>query len=257
MGGGNFINFLKRNSFHIFYDIYSWDAGKNWLGEPQILTAPFDVPLWFLRDLFIVSLSTPILYYCIKKGKIFFICILFIAYISRILPQIPGLNLDAFMFFCLGAFFSLNNRNVLDFGNRFRCIILPGSVVLCTLSTLFWGREAFVYCCFQSIFCVGGIFALFIVASRFVVVLKIKPKVFLVRSCFFIYALHAAPIPCIGSVLHFSKTFLHGILGDSIYSNCFCFFGIPILTAVVCISFFNASNWICPRATMLFSGIRK
>ena len=221
---------------------------------PQRLTGPFDLPLWFLRDLFIVQLFTPVLYYCIKKLKITFVVILFILYITRLIPQIPGFNIDAFMFFSIGACFALHDTNVVDFSNRYVYITVPVSIILCVISTLCWGRTDFFYGCIQSVFCLVGIFPLFFFSSMIVEKYHIKPSRSLLSSCFFIYALHAAPIPYIGSILHITKTTFGSIVGESLFANYLSYFSVPLITTFICIMWYRVSNILLPRVTLLLSG---
>lgn len=51
---------IKEKSWHIFYDCNEWGTTRvNWLGEHLRMTGPYDLPLWFLRDLIVVTLLTP------------------------------------------------------------------------------------------------------------------------------------------------------------------------------------------------------
>ncbi len=58
--------FIVEKNWHIFYDCNEWGTTRiNWLGENLRMIGPYDLPLWFLRDLIVVTMMTPIIYYAI------------------------------------------------------------------------------------------------------------------------------------------------------------------------------------------------
>lgn len=60
---------LKTFSLNMFWAFWT-EAGKqtDWLGNEQLMTAPANMPLWFLRDLMVVSVLTPIIYMYTENG---------------------------------------------------------------------------------------------------------------------------------------------------------------------------------------------
>ena len=96
---------LKTFSLNMFW-AYWTEAGRqmDWLGNEQLMTAPANMPLWFLRDLMVVSLLTPIIYMGIRKMGGWLLVVLTPLYLSGICAFIPGLSAYAIYFFTLGAF---------------------------------------------------------------------------------------------------------------------------------------------------------
>ncbi len=111
--------FITEKSWHIFYDCHEWGTTRiNWLGENLRMTGPLDLPLWFLRDLIIVTILTPVIYYAVTRLRLFIVGILFIANISRTWTLLPGFHITAFFYFTTGAYFALNNINIIHFSNK-------------------------------------------------------------------------------------------------------------------------------------------
>ena len=78
----------------------------------SIFWEPANMPLWFLRDLIIVSLLTPIIYIGVKKLN-YWIFILFLPiYLIGIWAIQPGPNPYAICFFTLGAYLSIQKINL-------------------------------------------------------------------------------------------------------------------------------------------------
>ena len=134
--------FIVEKNWHIFYDCNEWGTTRiNWLGENLRMTGPYDLPLWFLRDLIVVTMMTPIIYYAIKKSGLFIISILFVAYISRIWTLLPGFHITAFFYFSTGAYFALNKINVIQFVDKYKLLFIPICIILLVATTIYDGNN--------------------------------------------------------------------------------------------------------------------
>ena len=86
----------------------------DWFGNEHLLTAPVNMPLWFLRDLMVVSVLTPIIYVAVRRLGLWLMLPLTVLYLSGICPFIPGLSAYAVYFFTFGAFFAIRRMPLLD-----------------------------------------------------------------------------------------------------------------------------------------------
>lgn len=252
-------SYLAEKSWHIFYDCHLWGTHKiNWLGDSLYNSGPLDLPLWFLRDLIIVSLLTPVIYYFVKRTKIWGVLFLFLAYISRIWTQFPGFSITAFFFYSLGAYFALNGMNLVLFVKRFKNFILPLAILLLCACTMYDGTNTIIGQNIYPFFICSGVFAAFYIASFFVEHYHLKPNNFLVSSCFFIYAFHGASFfPLIGSPLTLSRRIMHLIIpGQSTLEEGICYLTAPFLAAFICILTLIIFKKLSPKLALLFSGNR-
>ena len=83
---------------------------------------PLVFPLWFLRDLMVVVLFTPVLYWMIRRFRIWFLVFLGIL---LFLPSWMGLRFEflakAFFFFSFGAYMSISRKDmILSFRSFFK-----------------------------------------------------------------------------------------------------------------------------------------
>ena len=85
----------------------------DWFGREQLMTAPANMPLWFLRDLMVVSLLTPIIYILIRKMGLWLMAVLTVLYLSGVCAFIPGLSAYAVYFFTFGAFLSIRKMDLI------------------------------------------------------------------------------------------------------------------------------------------------
>ena len=89
-------------------------AAKLKMFSLSIFWTPANMPLWFLRDLMIVSLLTPIIYIGVRKLGYWLFVLLLPIYLTGIWAIQPGLNPYAICFFTLGAFLSIREMNLID-----------------------------------------------------------------------------------------------------------------------------------------------
>ena len=59
---------LRVFSWRIFWD-YIGEAGQqtDWFGQHHLMTAPLNMPLWFLRDLMVMALLAPVAYWSVRR----------------------------------------------------------------------------------------------------------------------------------------------------------------------------------------------
>lgn len=127
--GSQYLNF----SFEAIVSTY-WNANNGIFAaahsidaEPFAYTHPMDVPLWFVRDLMIVVLCVPLLYYLIKKFGYYFIILLGGIWFAIGYSELGRFNqlLSAFFFFSWGAYFSINQKDMIAiFGRYFKWSIV-------------------------------------------------------------------------------------------------------------------------------------
>ena len=249
-------SFIAENNWHIFYDCNEWGTSRiNWLGEHLRMTGPYDSPLWFLRDLIVVTMMTPIIYYAIKKLGLFIISILFVAYISRIWTLLPGFHITAFFFFSTGAYFALNKMNSIQFADKYRLLFIPFCIILLVASTIYDGANTFIGQNIYLLFICTGVFTAFYVASKCIIKYNVRPNKMLVSSCFFIYAIHGVNFPFIGSPLSLTRRLLHYVIpGNTGIEEGFCYLTSPIVTAFLCILLLMFARRFFPKITLYFSG---
>jgi hypothetical protein len=180
---------LKSFSWSMFW-AYWKPAGLqlDWFGREQLMTAPANMPLWFLRDLMVVSLLTPIIYILIRKMGLWLMAVLTVLYLSGVCAFIPGLSAYAVYFFTFGAFLSIRKMDLIASLKRVELSSYMLSILLAISMLLTFHTFAFssLMLCFR----LTGAIAVFCLASKILTSSSRRLPSVICDSSYFIYLAH-------------------------------------------------------------------
>ena len=228
-----FAGLWDNGMWHVWWDI---TAG----------TMPYDSPLWYVRDLMVMCVLSPLAYFFIKYTARYGAWTLVIFYVLGVNTGIVGLNMAAITFFMLGGHFSLSNRKGYTpnlFAYRYRWVLVPTMLVslLLRVALVEWEYSGI----FQMLYIVSGVF----VSYYLVGIMDIKwieKMCVLSASVFFIYALHNTCILAwCGSLAH------HLALPHSLEIVI-----VPFAAFAVCYAIYSLIKKVCPRILAVLCGGR-
>ena len=208
--------------------------------------SPIDYPLWFIRDLFLFDLATPIIYLLIKNLRFIGILSIYIVHIfSGVIPE--GL-----CYFALGAFLQVKGKGLTDTAQEFR---IPAFLITITLLpilgyTHYLHTEAFSY--IQKLFILAGTFSILIVADDLLRRGWAHVSTFLAKSSFFVFAMHGILVLddiswFLATRLFLGMSFLSS-LGDLLFRTTF--------TIVVCLGLYYLLRRVAPTLASILTGAR-
>lgn len=169
---------------------FFWDTGDG-------LAQPLDYPLWYVRDLMVMVLLTPLSWYFIKFINGIFLVPLAIFYVMGFWPQIAGLNIISVFFFNFGAFLAISDKPL-----EFHRIEIPNYILTCLLALLTvynYGKCNFSY--LLALYSISGVISVFNIAGRMVRLGVFTFSFQLKRYVFFIYAAHTLVLVFILDIL--------------------------------------------------------
>ena len=180
---------LRTFSWAMFW-MYWKPSGvqTDWLGHEQLMTAPANMPLWFLRDLIIVSLCTPLIYYGIKKLGGWLLAALAVFYLSGVCAFVPGLSASALFFFTLGAFLAIRQQDLISSMKRYEIAAYLLSAMLAVAMMLTYHQPVFssLMLCFR----LTGAVAVFCLCAQLLTLTHRRLPQVVCRSSYFIYLAH-------------------------------------------------------------------
>lgn len=214
----------------------------DWFGNNIILSSsPFTIgPLWFVRNLIVVVILSPLFYLLLKKTKIYGISLLGLLYLSD-----PNFHSVSAFYYGMGAFIAMNNKNVVTIAKQIRIPALTMAVICLILCIYFGGIHTVYGYRIRPFYVLSGVWSAFYISSYLVERWDIKPNKFLVQSCFFVYALHIAMFTKDTNLLSYSYKNVAILLNGIPHVELLQFLLPPIITILICLGIF----WVVQRYT--------
>lgn len=221
-----------------------WDRGEFNYGN----SAPLLCPLWYIRNLLIMSVLSPIFYYLIKYVREVFLIAVATWWMMN--------NNNAFtpqtiLFFCLGGYFSILDINPLK-------IVVEKKIVFLTLTYIFAISDIFVHVAIGTPFnlmihrmsLIYNIPALILLADRMNKYSHKKQTTFLSQAAFIVFCIHY-PI-----VLFLRKVCLTVFANANDTLHISLYFACVIITTFLSIGFYWILNRYYPQIKNILSGNR-
>lgn len=238
---GCIIMFVLNHAYTI--EVF-WKIVKNGI----LYSPPIFYPLWFLRDLYIMSLLAPIVYWIIRKVPI----LLIIPIIVWALGKNPFIfpTAEAMLFFSVGAFFTTKVKWLEKTAHEgaWSCFFLW--IFLCFFNCYVSEKVLTLPYATHCVILLLGIYAVWILYdklySRFSVGIKFAT---IYKYSFFIYLLHEPILTILKKIGLF-------VLGNSSWSIGIIYIFASILTILIVYGIGLGLNTYCPKALAVITGGR-
>ena len=213
---------------------------------------PIDGPLWYIKNLMIIILLSPLLYVVIKYSKSMGVLVLGLLYVFNIWPSWHWFNIQVIFFFSLGAYYKLKDEEpFVDICRyRFYAYLLAGFSLLALLLSLNISPKYSLIA--HHLFTIFGVISVFIAARKFTQYEKLN-SIFcmLGASSFFVYAVHRfALIDLVKDIA------IKLIPQNSDFALIAVYFVVAFSTFIICHCMFLVMKALCPRILSLLIGGR-
>ena len=210
-------------------------------------TMPINYPFWFIRDLMIVVVFTPVLHWLISHARLVPVLLLGLCWYFNLWFGIPGLSIAAWFFFTLGAYFSINQVNVVTALAKRSWI--PWLYLVVAVADVLTKGEVYNGYIHRAGLLVG-------IASCFVLVAcglkssRLRVNRFLSDGSFFVFATHSLIIGYVTKGAYFL------LRPTSPYVLILLYFLSPILTIALCLWAYHLLRRFLPKVGALVTGGR-
>lgn len=249
----------NTGSYHIFWDISHWEGSLRLFGllEPSEITGPYHLPLWFLRNLIVLVLCTPIIYYLINRAGKWFLGLLCLCYLSNTWIAYSPLHVTGFFFFSLGGYLSINHINIIDvFGNYRKftycfTVIIGGICVgadVMTLSSLF--------SILLPLFRLLGVVSTYCIMYQLIESGRYTTQIpILAQASFFVFASHYILINHYGG-LAIKKLFSLSLPFAPHVAHIIGYLVIPVVVSLLCVCIYAVMKKYMPTCLSMLTGGR-
>lgn len=149
---------------------------------------PINDPLWFMRDLMVVMLASPLVFTLLKYSKRYGLMILSILWLFDWGIKAPGFSIAALFFYSAGAYFSIHRINFVE---RFEPFFpWTAGIYLVSAVMQFYFRNTAAASYLSHINVLSGIVLAISLSSRLLEKGRWKVNTFLSEVSFFIYVYH-------------------------------------------------------------------
>lgn len=219
---------------HILWDSHVISRSTHLFGLYYASTAPVLVPLWFVRDLMVVVLFAPVIYWLVRRFRWWPLAVVGLFYAVDLWLPWHGFSVTCCFWFVAGATFALMGCDLCDAFRRYRYMALCVVAVLLPVSLICYVTMNQHYNLLGRLFQVGYIVAAVVAVVGFVTEglnkgrLKVSPM--LAEASFFVYVAH---IFLLKHVMHYLHTLVSGTASAVVV-----YFAVPIFTAAICLAIY-------------------
>lgn len=214
------------------------------------MTYPIAYQFWFIRDLMVIVVLTPIIYLLIKYAKVYGLFLFCLLWYLQWWPgelQNHGLSITAWFFFYLGAWFSIKRKNLVEI---FEKVAVPAYLVYPILAV--WdiytkGTSYNHYINAAGILL--GILFFFNLVSYNISKGSWKTSVLLSGSSFFIFAIHDPWL-----LSQFKKIGFKVLQPHTDGMLTFLYFVIPLLVTLTALGFYILLKKYTPLFIQIVTG---
>ncbi len=252
------LRWQRAGGWNIFWG--SHDIGRDVVGALGIplghLTAPIDVPLWFVRDLMVMVLFAPFLALWMRRPAraVSTLVFLLFLYVARAWPYIGGLSGGKCgLMFLLGMTAALHGIDLLRVVRPVRGWLYAATPLLLTVQFLTRGyMPPMVEQLLLPFTLFLGMGALIALAGEREVRVPSDCTRFLASSSFFLFAAHTV------GVLEWVDAGLKELLpGATGCTPLLRYFLLPALTVICCLTVFALLRRFLPRLSAPLTGIHR
>lgn len=254
---------LKNGTFDQFWSSLSEKGGvatifwnySTWTNKVtnQVYFGPALLPLWFLRDLILTVILSPIIFFIVKRLKILGVVILGLLYYFKVGGVVAQYNLNqlitATFFFSLGSYFSLNDLNMVSVSRSLNKFVILPFLLMAWASVYYYQTDVYKYV--LPFYVIFGIIVLINITSVLLQRGIVKEISLLSKSSFFIYLAHVVLIMDVSRII-VDRIFTSENMGMSALN----FILTPLLCTLICISLYWVMNKIMPKVTAVITGGR-
>lgn len=243
---GIFQFFHDNGWLNMYWSSNDWAGRVDWAGTLHYNTSPVLVHFWYLRDLIVLFLLSPLLYGLINRFGLWFLSLLLFCDISGFVPYMTGS-----LYFSTGAYLAINNKSMIVITQKHKTMFYLSAIVLLPFMVYYDGRYTDVGNILYPIWVFVLLVSYFNIATAIVSRGWLRQPTSMPKSSFFIYCLHAM------LVMSYCGWFMMKIIpSDNWFLASLRYMLVPLLCVAICYIIFILMNRYTPKLLSILTGQR-
>ena len=202
---------------------------------------------WFLQCLFVLFLLSPVIYYLIKYIRHFILIIIGILYFTDYIPEMPGIQCNAIVYYMFGAYLSIIGVDFISILKRIPVqayiVVLIGAILVS-----YFLNENNIFYNITDLFIQAAVFAItvYMIENN-----RWKESQYLVSSVFFVFAVHRL----FSAALMTISCYIIKSIGNEVFLYLY-YLLMVLLTIIASLGVYQTSKRYLPRITNILNGGR-
>ncbi|MDR1225387.1 MAG: acyltransferase [Prevotellaceae bacterium] len=220
-----------------------------WGMPDKPLFCPIASQFWFVRDLMVAVVLTPVIFFYIRKAKVYGVLLLGVLWFFAWWFGVTGVSVATVFFFPAGAWFGVNRRSLIDDMSKvkYAVFILYPLLVLADLLTRQYAANPFIH----NAGIIVGIAFWFNLVAYLLRTGKVSVNRFLAASSFFVFAIHE---PFLQSKIHKVLYVIFNPQSDLLITA--LYFLIVLATVLIALGLYYLLRRFMPKFTAVITGGR-
>ena len=207
------------------------------------------IPLWFIRDLMIINIFSPIIYFMLKNKISKLIVLGFtILFLSQIFHYVPGIGMRCAYPYMLGAWFSINGKDFIFVLNKYIYPLTILLIILVGFDTYLWTNDVSLFALnrFAQII---GFMTIPLWMSRCIEAGVLKKNEFLSKGSFFVFVFHMF-------IIYIPAKLWVYVFPVNGWTATMALLFIPLLVAYFCLGVYKVLLMFMPKVVTIAMGER-
>lgn len=225
---------------------YDLSAFWGWSGSIY----PCNIPLWFIRDLIILNIVSPILFGLLKYTGRWLLAIVYACFLFNIIEPVAGFSFEALFFYLLGMYLGINKLNLIQVAKSFEKISYVISVITIIGITFTFCELPSVARVLVRIYTLFGAISVICIVYNLLRCKKLNISRTLIDSTFIIYVVHNVLL------LVTMQHMIAYIIGTSALAKIITYLVSPIVVILICVGLYWLLKHLAPRLCNILVGGR-
>lgn len=210
--------------------------------------SPILAPMWFIRDLIILNVISPFIYWIIKKTNLIIVIIAAVFFMVGIYYETPGIGGRIWFPYMFGAFWSIQGKNFLNTFNKYRILIFSSFFFFVSIDT--WlssiGHSTTIINHLSIVF---GIACVPLICAYFIKKGVIQDNLYIAKASFFVFGFHMF-------IINIPNKFLPLLIPINTFSAILLQIMIPSIVCIFCLIIYSVLNRYFPKLSSILVGGR-